>query len=69
MLLVVSRSDVRFGFDHPFFARPKSRAPKKKFAPHPPCMLYIVSFLAQQRFCGSCSSAGIETSDFLLFTQ
>ena len=32
MLLVVSRSDVRFGFDHPFFARPKSRAPKKKFA-------------------------------------
>ena len=35
MLLVVSRSDVRFGFDHPFFARPKSRAPKNKFAPHP----------------------------------
>ena len=68
MLLVVSRSDVRFGFDHPFLARRKSRAPKKKFAP-PPCMLYIVSFLAQQRFCGSCSSAGIETSDFLLFTQ
>ena len=44
MFLVVSRSDVHFGFDHPFFecpigrarkiARPKSRAPKKKFV-HP----------------------------------
>ena len=32
MLLVVSRSDVHFSFDHPFFA--KSRAPRKKFV-HP----------------------------------
>ena len=41
MFLVVSRSDVHFGFDRPFFAyplggaskiaRPKSRVPRKKF--------------------------------------
>ena len=36
MSLIVSRSDVHFGFDHSFFARPKSRAPRKKFVQ--PCL-------------------------------
>ena len=44
MFLVVSRSDLQFGFEHPFFlrtrsgvqflrnfARPKNRVPRKKF--------------------------------------
>ena len=45
MLLVVSRSDVRFGFDHPFFARPKSRAPKKKFEFRVRARVYVFSWL------------------------
>ena len=51
IFLVVSRLDVHFGFDYPFFAcpiervskvaRPKSRAPRKKFV-HP-CEVVVTS--------------------------
>ena len=42
MFLVVSRLDLHYGSNRPFFARPKSRVPRKKFA-HP--LLLLLSLL------------------------
>ena len=44
MFLVVSRLDLHYGSNRPFFARPKSRVPRKKFA-HPLLLLSLLLLL------------------------
>ena len=44
MFLVVSPLDLHYGFNRPFFARPKSPVPRKKFV-HPLLLLSLLLLL------------------------